>query len=83
MSSWVKCKCEQLVHTNLFCGTGISLIVEEDFLDEERPNMSAEDFISELVVTRNRLLQCQNCSRIIVLDEHKNEIKYYKLEENA
>jgi hypothetical protein len=67
----------------LFCGTGISLIVEEDFLDEERSNMSAEDFISELVVTRNRLLQCQNCSRIIVLDEHKNEIKYYKLEENA
>jgi hypothetical protein len=83
MSSWVKCKCDQLVHANLFCRTGISLIVEEDFLDEERPNMSAEDFISELVVTRNRLLQCQNCSRIIVLDEHKNEIKYYKLEENA
>jgi hypothetical protein len=63
MSSWVKCKCEQLVHTNLFCGTGISLIVEEDFLDEERPNMSAEDFISELVVTRNdvaRLFRTNN-----------------------
>jgi hypothetical protein len=83
MGSWVRCKCEELVHTNMFCGTGISLIVEEGYLDEERPNKSAEDFISELVVTRSRLLECGNCKRIIVLDERNNEIKYYKLEDNA
>lgn len=65
----------------MFCGTGISLIVEEDFLDEGKSNKSAEDFISELVVTRNLLLQCKNCNRLIVLDEHKNETKYYTLEE--
>lgn len=83
MGSWVRCKCEGLVHTNIFCGTDISLIVEEDFLDEERPNKSTEEFIAELVVTRNRLLICSNCKRIIIFDEKNNQKTYYKLEENA
>ncbi len=83
MGSWVRCKCDELVHTNMFCGTGISLIVEEDYLEEERPTKTAEDFISELVVARNRLLECSNCSRIIILDEKNNDTKFYKLEENS
>ncbi len=77
MSSWVRCKCGQLVHTNMFCGTGISLIVEEDYLDEERPGKSAEDLVSEMVITRTRLLVCNNCNRIIVLDDRNGIIKFY------
>jgi len=81
MGSWVRCKCEQLVHKNMFCGTGISLIVEENYLDEPRPNKSAEDLISEMVLTRKMLLECKNCNRIIVLNESSNELKFYKFEE--
>ena len=83
MGSWVRCKCNQLVHKNLFCGTGISLIVEEDYLDESRPTQSAEDLISEMIRTRKMLLECTNCNRIMVLDELRGEVKFYQPEQNA
>lgn len=83
MSSWVRCKCDQLVHTNMFCGTGISLIVEEDYLDEERRDKSAEDLITEMLVTRNRLLECKNCNRVIILDDRNGVTKFYAPEIDA
>ena len=83
MGSWIKCQCGELVHKNMFCGTDVSLVVEEDYLDEERPDLSAEEFISGMVVTRKRLLECKNCNRIIILDEKNDTTKYYVFEKNA
>lgn len=79
MGSWMRCKCNQLVHKNLFCGTGISLVVTEDFLDVERPNATAEDLTSEIILSSERLLKCANCGRIILLKETKDtsEVRFF------
>jgi hypothetical protein len=69
MGSWVRCKCGQLVHKNLFCGTGVSIIATEEFLDADRPDLSARDFISELISSSAMLLKCPSCGRLIVLRE--------------
>ena len=79
MGSWIRCKCNQLVHKNLFCGTGISLVLTEDFLDVERPNTTAEDLTSEIVLSSEMLLKCANCGRIILLKETKDttEVRFF------
>lgn len=79
MGSWIRCKCNQLVHKNLFCGTGISLVVTEDFLDIERPNTTAEGLTSEIVLGSEMLLKCANCGRIILLKETKDtsEVRFF------
>ncbi|AEG70028.1 hypothetical protein RSPO_c02735 [Ralstonia solanacearum Po82] len=48
MGSWIRCKCDQLVHKNLFCGTGISVLATEAFLDAHHDKKSANDLISDL-----------------------------------
>jgi hypothetical protein len=83
MGSWIKCKCDALVHKNLFCGTGISLIASEEFLDEMRPKQTAEELVSEMIKDLPSLLECSNCKRLIVLDEQNNSIKFYELENEA
>ena len=79
MGSWIRCKCDHLVHKNLFCGTGISLVATEDFLDIERPSTSASDLVSELIKSSEMLLKCQHCGRLIVLRESRDAIdaKFY------
>jgi hypothetical protein len=79
MGSWIRCKCNQLVHKNLFCGTGISLLVTEDFLDVERSNTTAEELTSEIVLSSELLLKCTNCGRIMLLKETKDvsEVRFF------
>jgi hypothetical protein len=83
MGSWVKCKCNRLVHKNLFCGTGISLIVTEEFLDADRPEGSSSDLVSEIIMSSERLLKCKNCGRLIVLKEDKDscEVMFFRPEQ--
>lgn len=57
------------MHKNLFCGTDISLVVTEDFLDVERPDKTAEDLVSEIISSAEMLLKCSNCGRVIMLNE--------------
>jgi hypothetical protein len=63
----------------LFCSTGISLLVTEDFLDVERPSASAQDLVSEIVQSSERLLKCANCGRIILLKEAQgvSEVRFF------
>lgn len=37
MGSWIDCLCGQLLHTNVFCGAGVSFLVTEDLLDKKTP----------------------------------------------
>ena len=45
--------------------------------------MSADDFISALIVNSELLLKCQNCGRIILVKEDKNtyEIRFFQPEQ--
>jgi hypothetical protein len=53
--------------------------VTEDFLDVERPNTTAEDFVSEIILNSEMLLKCANCGRIILLKETKgaSEVRFF------
>lgn len=73
MGSWIRCRCDHLVHKNLFCGTGISLVITEKFLDKERPSETAEDLVSEMIRSSEMLLKCSNCGRVIILKETIDE----------
>lgn len=44
--------------------------------------MSANDFVSDLVVNSETLLKCQNCGRIILVKEDRNtyEIRFFQPE---
>ena len=79
MVSWLKCKCGNPIHKNLFCGTGISLLATEEFLDKYRKEQSAEGFISELILRSSMLLKCKSCGRLVVLKEGKdtNSVEFY------
>lgn len=79
MGSWIRCKCDQLVHKNLFCGTGISLLVAEEFLDVARPGLAAEKLVSEIVATSEMLLKCANCGRIILVkeDAYASDVRFF------
>lgn len=83
MGSWVRCKCNQLVHKNLFCGTGISLLATEEFLDSNYEGRSADDLIDDLVRRSDLLLTCGNCGRKIVVRERKDvfEVRFFKPEQ--
>ena len=84
MGSWVRCKCDALVHTNLFCGTGLSLVASEDTLDISDPEMPAEQLISKIIAESEKLLKCESCGRIMLLRESRNEymLKFYQLEQD-
>jgi hypothetical protein len=51
----------------MFCGTGISAIATEDFLDNYNGGKSAEDVISDLIVKGDRMVRCCACNRLIFL----------------
>jgi hypothetical protein len=69
MSSWLKCKCGQLIHKNLFCGTGISLVVTEEFLHDEHIHQAVDSFVDSLIISSSMLLKCKACGRLVILKE--------------
>jgi hypothetical protein len=85
VGSWVRCKCDQLVHKNLFCGTGISLLATEEFLDDDHVAKSAGDLISDLIRRSELLLTCWNCGRKILVRETKDvfEVRFFKPEQDG
>ncbi len=56
---------------NMFCGTGISVLASEEFLDAPREGKNLEDFLTEMIVGSPKMLNCKTCGRIVVL-RYKN-----------
>lgn len=79
MGSWLRCVCGNSIHKNLFCGTGISLIVAEDYLDVDRNGMGAEELIGDMIRSAPKLLQCKSCGRLALLRECSGQVdaKFY------
>lgn len=73
MGSWLTCRCGALLHTNLFCATGISVLVSEEFLDAPRDGKELEDFVTEMIVGSPKMLHCKSCERIVVLQFQNGE----------
>lgn len=51
----------------MFCGTGISVLASEEFLDAPREGKKLEDFVSEMILSSPKMLICKSCERIVVL----------------
>ena len=68
MSSWIRCKCGALVHTNLFSGANIGLIVTDTFLDTLPGDISRDEAIGRLAVgAETSFIRCKACPRVFVL----------------
>ena len=67
MGSWLTCHCGALLHTNMFSGTGISVLATEEFLDAPRTDNNLDGFVTELIAGAPKLLTCKSCGRIVVL----------------
>lgn len=57
----------------MFCGTGISVLASEEFLDSPREGMKLDDFVSELIADSPKMLSCKSCERVVVLRFHNGE----------
>lgn len=69
MSSWLTCDCGRLIHKNLFSGAKLRLAIDEEFLDRDFKDRSAEDLIPELILNSDLVLSCQGCGRLYLVDE--------------
>ncbi|NOK62520.1 MAG: hypothetical protein GFH27_549333n8 [Chloroflexi bacterium AL-W] len=69
MSSWVTCKCGKLLHKNLFCGACVSVVVPEQFLDEDYSGITAEEFINNLIIKNDVMVKCGDCGRVLIVHD--------------
>lgn len=67
MGSWLTCRCGGLLHTNMFCGTGISVLASEEFLDASHEEKTRDEFIAAMISDSPKLLHCKSCGRIVIL----------------
>ena len=80
MSSWIKCTCGKLNHTNLFADEKLCLIVEDDLLNRLSDRKPAEDAISTMVTSSDIFVRC-SCGRIAIEDKKSAEITIYAREQ--
>jgi ribosomal protein S27E len=69
MSSRVQCICGKILHKNLFCGAGVSVVVPEQFLDQDYATMTAEEFINGLIIKNDVMVKCSGCGRILIVHD--------------
>lgn len=50
------------------------LVLTDCYWADERPNSSAEALVSEIILTAEMMLKCQNCGRIILVKETKHSL---------
>lgn len=76
MSSWFKCDCGNLLHTNLFAGAELSFLVGESILDVDFAKLSAQRLRVQ-IVDCPRILRCKTCRRVYILDAAGNCLSAY------
>ena len=65
MASWIRCRCGELVYTNLFSGADVySLILDSDYDAVQRP--ADDDAFSRLFLSGREVFRCKVCRRLIV-----------------
>ena len=76
MSSWLRCDCGNLIHTNLFTGTGIfKLVLDEDF-DRLVEPFDAEA-VHDLFWHGHTVYRCRPCGRLYVQWARGGELTVY------
>ncbi len=81
MGSWIKCLCGMLIHTNMFCGTPVYMLVKDSDYDALDNNEEPEAWnkaidrskVEDLFLHKGTpVYQCTHCGRLVV--EWKQEL---------
>ena len=80
MSSWIKCPCGELLHKNLFCGAGVSVVVIDTVLDSIPEKAPARAALDKIVLEGDTLVRCRKCHRVAVEDKKSGAITIYVAE---
>ncbi len=62
MASWMRCECGNLIHTNLFSGTKVYLLIRDDEFDALPEPLTSREFIR----AARTVLHCSRCGRLAV-----------------
>jgi hypothetical protein len=68
MGSGIQCECGGLVHTNIFAGAHIGLVIYDDEYDQLGDVLTGEELHRELFVRFKQLLSCKQCGRLFLED---------------
>ena len=77
MASWIKCACGNSVHKNLFAGAGVSVVTNEEILDQIDDSISARDAINQIIMRSDILVVCSECGRLLIEDATSNGIRSF------
>lgn len=65
MASWIQCDCGNQIHTNLFAGAGVYLLVRDDEYDA-LPEEADRKALDQLFIAARKVLRCSKCGRLII-----------------
>jgi hypothetical protein len=76
MSSWLRCDCGHTLHTNLFAGAGVFMLIRDEDFDKlgESPDAAA---LRDLFVRSHVVYRCPQCGRLYVRWERGGEVTAY------
>jgi hypothetical protein len=74
MSSWLKCTCGKTLHTNLFAGAPLSILVPEAALNRDLGVATATALVAELVLAHPHVIECKACRRLHVRDQQDKSL---------
>ena len=76
MSSWLRCDCGHVLHTNLFAGAGVFLLIlDEDFDRLTEPCDTTQ--IDHLFARGRPVYRCTQCGRLYVQWERGGKLTMY------
>ncbi|WP_444933443.1 hypothetical protein [Microbulbifer sp. JTAC008] len=75
MSSWVICLCGDKINKNLFAGSGWSLVVPEEVIDNEAVT---ESDIQQIIVQSKIEKVCPSCGCLIVVNDQSDTVQFFK-----
>ena len=77
MGSWIRCLCGGLIHTNMFCGTHISQLIEDSAYDAIEDPVD-RDKLADLFFNKGATVyRCLNCGRLLVEWDNKSAPTFY------
>lgn len=79
MGSWINCVCGKLLHKNLFCGAGVSLLVPEAVIDEGDEAESSTMLLGRIVTGSETVVRCAACNRMAI-EKKDGRVEFYTRE---
>ena len=82
MASAYRCICDSIVRTNPFEGNSVHLLIEEKYFirDDNLTAVELENHVDLIFDSATKVMVCNNCKRLAVIDDHYRVEYYEKIE---